>query len=142
MNWRAESIGNPLPLSRPAKQLAKIMAKVDRPSGFRLRCCPGTGSSLRTGAAILRDPSIASGPGQLGAIQAVAPSLGVELTPINSRDAGEIERTVTGFARGANGGLIVTAGKLVVHRRLIIALAPGTNCPRPTRTVPSSGMEA
>src|SRR5512132_3770887 len=40
MNWRAESTGNPLPLSRPATQLAEIMAKVDRPCGFRLRCCP------------------------------------------------------------------------------------------------------
>src|SRR5437016_5403196 len=45
--WRAESTGDLLPLSRPATQLAEIMAKVDRPCGFRLRCSPGTGSSLR-----------------------------------------------------------------------------------------------
>src|SRR6266446_6199545 len=50
MNWRAESTGDPLPLSRPATQLAEIMAKVDRPCGFRLRCSPGTGSSLRPGS--------------------------------------------------------------------------------------------
>src|SRR5262245_53733979 len=73
--------------------------------------------------AVLRDPRTASGPGQLGAIQAAAPSVAVELIPINSRDAGEIERSVTAFARGANGGLIVTAGGLFVHRELIIALA-------------------
>ena len=48
-----------------------------------------------TRAAVLRDPAIAAGPGQLGAIQSVAPSLGVELTPVNVRDAGEIERAVT-----------------------------------------------
>src|SRR6516225_3631941 len=50
INWRAESTGNLLPLSRPATQLAEIMAKVDRPCGFRLRRCPGTGSSLRPGS--------------------------------------------------------------------------------------------
>ena len=52
---------------------------------------------------------MATGIGQLAAIQAVAPSLGVELTPIDMRDAGEIERAVTAFARGTNGGLIVTS---------------------------------
>src|SRR5437870_8020160 len=50
MNWRAESTGDLLPLSRPATQLAEIMAKVDRPCEFRLRCYPGTGSSLRPGS--------------------------------------------------------------------------------------------
>jgi hypothetical protein len=50
INWRAESTGNPLPLSRPATQSAQIMSKVDRPCGFRVRCCPGTGSSLRPGS--------------------------------------------------------------------------------------------
>src|SRR6516162_7099855 len=51
MNWRAESTGDALPLSRPPIQLAEIMAKVDRPCAFRLRYCPGTGSSLRPGLA-------------------------------------------------------------------------------------------
>ena len=62
-----------------------------------------------TRAAVLRDPAIASGSGQLGAIQAVAPSFGVELSPVNVRDAGEIERAVAAFARSPNGGLIVPA---------------------------------
>jgi len=75
-------------------------------------------------AAVLRDPAIAAGTGQFGAIQSIAPSLGVELTPVNLRDAREIERSVSAFARSSNGGLIVTAAPLaLVHRDLIIALA-------------------
>jgi ABC-type uncharacterized transport system substrate-binding protein len=77
-----------------------------------------------TRAAVLRDPAIAAGSGQLGAIQSVAPSFGVELSPIGVRDAGEIERTVTTFARGSNGGLLVVGSPLaIVHRELIITLA-------------------
>jgi putative ABC transport system substrate-binding protein len=77
-----------------------------------------------TRAAVIRDPAISSGTGQFGAIQSVAPLFGVELSPVNVRDAGEIERAVTAFARSANGGLIATASALtVVHRDLIIALA-------------------
>jgi putative tryptophan/tyrosine transport system substrate-binding protein len=75
-------------------------------------------------AAVLRDPAVASGTGQFGAIQIVAPSLGVELSPADLRDAGEIERAVTTFAGRPNGGLIVTGAALaIVHRELIIALA-------------------
>jgi putative tryptophan/tyrosine transport system substrate-binding protein len=74
--------------------------------------------------AVLRDPAIASGIGQFGAIQSVAPSFGVELTPVNVRDAGEIERAISAFARPSNGGLIVTAVPLaLVHRDLIVTLA-------------------
>jgi putative ABC transport system substrate-binding protein len=77
-----------------------------------------------TRAAVLRDPAIASGIGQFAAVQAVAPSLGVELSPVDARDAPEIERAVTAFARSSNGGLIVTASALATrHRDLIIALA-------------------
>ena len=77
-----------------------------------------------TRAAVLRDPAIASGIGQFGAIQAVAPSLRVELSPIDVRDAPEIERAVTAFAGIENGGLVVTASPSgSVHRELIIALA-------------------
>jgi putative ABC transport system substrate-binding protein len=77
-----------------------------------------------TRVAVLRDPAIAAGPGQLGAIQAVAPSFGVELTPINVRDATDIERAVVAFAHSANGGLIVTGSPLTTaHRDLIITLA-------------------
>jgi putative tryptophan/tyrosine transport system substrate-binding protein len=83
-----------------------------------------------TRAAVLRDPAIASGIGQFAVIQSVAPPLGVELTPVNVRDAGEIERAVTAFARGSNGGLIVTASALVVvHRHLIITLAARHSLP-------------
>jgi putative tryptophan/tyrosine transport system substrate-binding protein len=75
-------------------------------------------------AAVLRDPATASGAGQLGAIQSVAPSFGVELSPVGVRDAGEIERAITAFARETNGGLIVTGSALAtVHRELIITLA-------------------
>jgi ABC-type uncharacterized transport system substrate-binding protein len=77
-----------------------------------------------TRAAIVRDPAIASGIGQLAVIQAAAPSFGVEVRPVGVRDADEIERAVTAFARSPNGGLIVTASTLgAVHRNLIIALA-------------------
>jgi len=74
--------------------------------------------------AILRDPSTAGGSGQLGAIQGAAPSLGLELRPIDVRNAGEIERALGVFARASNGGLIVTASiAAVTYRDLIVALA-------------------
>ena len=77
-----------------------------------------------TRAAVLRDPAIASGIGQFGALQSVAPSLGIELIPVDVRDAGEIERAVTAFGRSSNGGLIVTASATAsLHRNLIVALA-------------------
>jgi putative ABC transport system substrate-binding protein len=77
-----------------------------------------------TRAAVLRDPAVASGIGQFGAVQIVAPSLGVELSPVDVRDAGEIERAVAAFARGSNGGLIVTgSAAAIVHRELIATLA-------------------
>ncbi|MFL6796285.1 MAG: ABC transporter substrate-binding protein [Xanthobacteraceae bacterium] len=74
--------------------------------------------------AVLRDATISSGSGQLGALQSVAPSLGIELTPLSVRDPNEIERGITGFVRSSEDGLIVTGGPLaVVHRKLIIAVA-------------------
>jgi putative ABC transport system substrate-binding protein len=74
--------------------------------------------------AVLRDSAIGSGTGQLAAIQAVAPSFGVELSPVGVRDAGEIERAVSAFASTSGGGLIVTASTLaLVHRELIVTLA-------------------
>jgi putative tryptophan/tyrosine transport system substrate-binding protein len=77
-----------------------------------------------TRAAVLRDAAIPAGTGQFGAIQSVAPSVGVEVSPVNVRDAGEIERAVAAFARADNGGLIVTGSALAqLHRNLIIALA-------------------
>jgi len=77
-----------------------------------------------TRVAVLRDAFITAGTGQFGAIQSAAPSVGVEVSPVNVRDAGEIERAVTAFAHSSNGGIIVTGSALaVVHRNLIIALA-------------------
>jgi putative tryptophan/tyrosine transport system substrate-binding protein len=92
-----------------------------------------------TRAAVIRDPSITSGTGQFGAIQAVAPPLGVELTPIDARDTSGIEHTIAGFARG---GLIVTASPSAFLRRdLIVALAASHQVPAvyPTRAWVASG---
>jgi putative ABC transport system substrate-binding protein len=77
-----------------------------------------------TRAAVIRDPAITAGIGEFGSIQSVAPSLGVEVSPVNVRDASEIERGIAAFARSSNGGLIVTSSALaIVHRNLIITLA-------------------
>ena len=73
---------------------------------------------------VIRDPAQTAGTGQFAVIQSVAPSVGMEVSAINVRDAPEIERSVAAFARSANGGLIVTASALsVVHRDLIVTLA-------------------
>jgi putative ABC transport system substrate-binding protein len=74
-------------------------------------------------AAVIRDPRIGSSIGQFAVIQTVAPSVGVELFPINAVSAPEIEQAITAFARSQNGGLIVTAGGTAFHRDLIISLA-------------------
>ena len=77
-----------------------------------------------TRAAVLRDPNIAAGVGQWGAILSVSPSFAIEVSPINLIDPAEIDRALTAFARSPNGGLIATGGALTVARRdLIIALA-------------------
>jgi putative ABC transport system substrate-binding protein len=74
--------------------------------------------------AVLRDSAIAAGPAEFGAIQTVAPSLGVEVRPVDMRNAGEIERAITVFAASSNGGLIITGSTAATtHRELIIALA-------------------
>jgi putative ABC transport system substrate-binding protein len=77
-----------------------------------------------TRAAVFRDPTLGTGTSQFAVIQAVAPSLRMEVNPVNMRNAGEIERSVETFARAPNGGLIVTAGGAAQrHRDLIIGLA-------------------
>jgi ABC-type uncharacterized transport system substrate-binding protein len=77
-----------------------------------------------TRAAVLRDPTIASGIGQFAAIQGVAPSLGVELSAVDVRDADETERAVAAFARSSNGGMIVTGSPAASHHsNRIITLA-------------------
>ena len=74
--------------------------------------------------AVLRDAALALGMGQLGAIQSVAPSFGVELRPVGVADANEIERGITAFARDPNGALILTVGPGAIrHREIIIGLA-------------------
>jgi putative tryptophan/tyrosine transport system substrate-binding protein len=77
-----------------------------------------------TRVAVVRDAALAGGMAQWGALESAAPSFGVELTPVGVRDASEIERALTAFARSPNSGLIVTGSTLaLVHRDLIIALA-------------------
>jgi putative ABC transport system substrate-binding protein len=95
-----------------------------------------------TRAAVLRDPTVASGIGQLGAIQGTAPSLGLELRPMDVRDASEIERAIAAFARTSNGGLIVTASAVATsHRDLIVKLAARHRLPAvyPARFFVTSG---
>jgi ABC-type uncharacterized transport system substrate-binding protein len=77
-----------------------------------------------TRAAVLRDISIPSGAAQFGVIQAAAPSLRVEVIPVNMPNAGEIEQSIKAFASSPNGGLIVTASAATIrYRDLIISLA-------------------
>jgi putative ABC transport system substrate-binding protein len=77
-----------------------------------------------TRAAVIRDASDPSGMGQWGAIHAVAPSMGVQVSAVNAQDPAEMERAVRAFAQGPNGGLVVTASApTAVHREAIIALA-------------------
>jgi putative ABC transport system substrate-binding protein len=76
-----------------------------------------------TRVAVIRDPATAAGIGQFSAIQSVAQSLGVELTPFSARDAEEIERGIGEFARSAESGLIVTSGGVAFRRSLILGLA-------------------
>jgi hypothetical protein len=79
--------------------------------------------------AVLRDAAITAGIGLWGAIQSVSPSFGVELRPVDVRDAGEMERALAAFAESPNGGLILTGSALaIVHRDLIIALAAPWRC--------------
>jgi putative tryptophan/tyrosine transport system substrate-binding protein len=76
-----------------------------------------------TRVAVLRDPAISAGIGQFAAIQSIAPSHGVDLTPMNVRDATEIERAIANFAQTSNGGVIVTGSALAAaHRDLLVAL--------------------
>jgi len=95
-----------------------------------------------TRVAVLRDPDLGSGNSALAAIQAVAPSFGVELSPLGLRDIDEIERTVADFARAPNGGMIVSSAARATERRdLIIALAARHRLPAiyPYRYYVSSG---
>jgi putative ABC transport system substrate-binding protein len=95
-----------------------------------------------TRVAVLRDPANPSSIGQMAAIQGMASSLGMELSPIGLRDVGELERAIAAFGRGSNGGLIVTlAGFTIVHRAQISTLAARHRLPAvyPVRFFASSG---
>jgi putative tryptophan/tyrosine transport system substrate-binding protein len=73
--------------------------------------------------AVIRDPGISAGIGQFGAVQAMAPSVGVEVNAVNVRDASEIERSLETFALLPNGGMVVTgSASAVLHRELIVTL--------------------
>ena len=110
-------------LSRPGGNATGFMLFEYSLSGKWLELLKEIAPSV-TRAAVLRDPTTTSGIGQFAVIQAVAPAVGVEVRPINVRDAAEIERGLAAFARVANGGLIVTVTPLAsVHRDLISTLA-------------------
>src|SRR5262245_7361663 len=88
-----------------------------------------------TRAAVLRNSANPTGIGQFSAIQAVAPSLGLEVSAVNVREAGEIERALAAFARFANGGLVATTSAMAtVHGDLIITLAARHKLPTVYRT--------
>jgi putative ABC transport system substrate-binding protein len=80
--------------------------------------------------AVLRDPAVGSGTAQFAVIQTVAQLLRMEVTPGDARDVGQIERAVAAFARGSNGGLIVTSTFAQIHRELIVTLAARHRLPR------------
>ena len=103
-------------LSRPGGNVTGFMMFEYNLSGKWLELLKEIAPDV-TRAAVLRDPAIAAGTGQFAVIQSVAPSCGVEVIPVNMRDAAEIERAVAAFARSSNGGLIVTAGAAAIVGR-------------------------
>jgi putative ABC transport system substrate-binding protein len=110
-------------LARPGGNATGFMSSEFGMGGKRLELLKQVAPSV-TRAAVLRDATQGSGTSEFAAIQAVAPSLSVEVRPVNTRDAGEIERGVAALARTPNGGLIVAAGAAAtLHRDLIITLA-------------------
>jgi putative ABC transport system substrate-binding protein len=110
-------------LARPGGNVTGFMSFEYGMAGKWLELLKETVPSV-TRAAVLRDSSQGSGTSQFAAIQAVAPSLRVEVNPVNMRDAGEIERGLAAFARSPNGGLITVGGAApILHRDLIVRLA-------------------
>src|SRR5262252_1076011 len=111
-------------LSRPGTNATGFASYEFSMSGKRLELLKEIAPGVKR-VAVIRDPSVPAGSGGLAAIQTVVPSLGVELTPVGVRDAGDIERAITGFARGSKGGLILVGptSSVARYRDLIIALA-------------------
>jgi len=131
----------PLADSRPSSPRSRPRSSSPPAARLRGRCCkspalcrsysrscptrsaPDSSTAWR-GRGATRLVSLTAGIGQWGAIQTAAPSLGLEVSPLNVRDAAEIERAIMAFARSSNGGLIVTGSALSnIHRKLIITLA-------------------
>jgi len=108
--------------ARPGRNITGFMQFEYTLSGKWLELLKQIAPGL-TRAAVFRDPVNPSGIGQFAVIQAMAPPLGMEVMPINVRDAAEIEDSITAFARSANGGLVVTGGQATSHRELIFKLA-------------------
>ena len=109
-------------LSRPGGNATGFMSAEYSTSGKWLELLKEIAPGV-TRAAVLRDAAITSGIGQFAVIQSVAPSVGIEVSPVNVREASEIERAVTAFARSPNGGLIVTGSAIAgIHRDLIYTL--------------------
>src|SRR3954462_2869446 len=116
-------------LARPGGNATGFAAREYGVSGKSLEVLKQVSPGV-TRVGVIRNPAVPSGSGQFGAIQAVAPYLRMEVTPIDVRDPAEMERTVAAFAGSPNGGLIITAsGAAVVHRSLIIALAARLKLP-------------
>ncbi len=128
-------------LARPGGNVTGFMNFEYSVSGKWLELLKEIAPSV-TRVAVLRDAASPSGTGQFAAVQAVAPSLRVEVTPVNMRDAGEIERAAAAFARSPNGGLILTASALAQrHRNLIVTLAARHKLPAvyPERSFVAAG---
>jgi putative ABC transport system substrate-binding protein len=110
-------------LSRPGGNATGFMQSEYSVSGKWLELLKEISPGV-TRVAVIRDAAIAAGIGQFGAIQSVAPPLGVEVSAVNVRDPTEIERAVSAFARSSNGGMIVTQSSLALaHLDLIVRLA-------------------
>jgi putative ABC transport system substrate-binding protein len=131
-------LGNVASLARPGGNTTGFMNVEFGLSGKWLELLKQVAPHV-TRVAVLRDPATPAGIGALSAIQAVAPSFGVELTPVGYRDVDEIERGVTAFAQGPSGGVIVTGQGPQQRRSTIIALAARHRLPA---VYPSRGFVA
>jgi putative ABC transport system substrate-binding protein len=128
-------------LARPGGNVTGFMTVEYSIGGKRLELLKEIAPNVAR-VAVLRDPTQGDGTSQFAAIQAVAPSLRVEVNPVNVRDAGEIERAIAAFARSPNGGLILTAsGSARLHRYLIGTLAARHKLPAvsPDRSYVAAG---
>jgi putative tryptophan/tyrosine transport system substrate-binding protein len=116
-------------LARPGRNITGFSSFEYSTSGKWLELLKEIAPSVKR-VAVLRDASIAAGAGELGALQSVAASIGVELVPVTGSDVSRVESALSDFARGPNNGLIVTTAALAaVYPDLIVALAARNNLP-------------